>query len=245
MNARVELVENDEVTVAMRQVMRHILGSALFAKAPRARTLLAFLVEKKLDGKEHEITEQAIGLSVFRRDARSYDTSLDPVVRVQMGRLRARLAEYAAAQPGTGLRVTIPLGSYVPAFSQAGVAAAAVPQRQLQLVPLRNLAGAHAVQAFVAGVDEELGCRLFAAFGGLVRLSQHEPTRESPARHRLEGSIRVEQRHVRASMRLVDTHDGDVAWLSQFDCNGELDMCLQEQLAGAICSQLHRYFASV
>jgi TolB-like protein len=245
MNAQVDMVEKDDAMVAMRQVLKQIMASALFAKAPRARTLLAFLVEKKLDGKEHEITEQAIGLSVFRRDARSYDTSLDPVVRVQMGRLRARLAEFEAAQPGLGFRVTIPLGSYVPAFSEVGAAAAQLPPRPLQLVPLRNLAGAHATQAFVAGIDEELGCQLFAAFGSLIQLPQHGPHSGSTARHRLEGSIRVEQRHVRASMRLVDTHDGDIAWLSQFDCNGELDMSLQEKLAGAICNRLHRYLSSV
>lgn len=253
MNARVDILA-ERVAEAMRpaleQVLHDIVNSALFARAPRTCNLLSFLVQKMLDGKEQEITEHAIGLAVFRRDARSYDTTLDPVVRVQMGRLRARLAEYQAAQGAPGLCLTIPLGSYVPAFNAAASIAAPLPalKRPIQLSPLRNLAGAGPTSAFVAGVDEELGSKLFHAFGSLVQLPQHAlgwGTGTPEARHRLEGSIRVEHQHVRASMRLVDTRAGDIAWLSQIDCRGELGMRLQEELAGVICGQLQRYLASV
>jgi len=244
MNARVELKE-DEAMVAMRLVLKQIMGSALFAKAPRARTLLAFLVEKKLDGKEHEITEQSIGVTVFRRDAGSYDTSLDPIVRVQMGRLRTRLAQYHGTQAGESAHLTIPLGSYIPLFSQIDVTNPLT--RTLELMPLRNLTGADATQAFVAGVDEELGCRLFAALGSQIHLSQQnmlEAIRLTGARHRLEGSIRVDQHHVRASVRLVETHAGSIAWLSQIDCSGELGLRLQEEIAGTICERLQHFLQS-
>jgi len=244
MNARVELTGDD---TTLRQALHAVLETPLFARAPRTCNLLAFLVDQTIAGRAHAITERAIGLAVFRRDARSYDTALDPVVRVQMGRLRARLAQYDAEQPGPGTRLTIPPGSYVPVFIQSEAGAVPRVQRPLQLVPLRNLTGAHATQAFVAGVDEELGGQLFAAFGSLVQLPQQGLTRSNgsgPARHRLEGSIRIEQRHVRASMRLVDIHGGDTAWLAQIDCHGELDMALQAQLASAICVQLQQFLAA-
>ncbi|WP_332878390.1 hypothetical protein [Massilia sp. S19_KUP03_FR1] len=243
MNARVEWLADDG---ALRHVLAQVLQSALFARAPRSCNLLAFLVGKKLAGKEYEITEHAIGVAVFRRDARDYDTALDPIVRVQMGRLRARLREYNAAQTRPGPRLTIPPGSYVPACTPA--AAVSDRQRPLQLTPLRNLTGAHGTQAFVAGVDEELGYKLFDAFGALVQLPQQAPGWQSgnaPTRHRLEGSIRVERQHVRLSMRLVDTRDGDIAWLAQVDCNGEMDMALQEKLASAICVKFQHYLAAV
>jgi len=246
MNARTELIADD---TTLRQAMQEILHSPLFARAPRTCSLLAFLVDKKLDGKEHEITEHAIGLAVFRRDVRCYDTSLDPVVRVQMGRLRARLMEYYAAQTKAGPRLTIPLGSYVPAFTPVGGAVVKSSlDRPLQLTPLRNLAGTQTSNAFVAGVDEELRCKLFDAFGGQVQLAQQVlgwPTGNAEVRHRLEGSIRVERQHVRASMRLVDTRDCDIAWLAQFDCTGEMDMALQEELANAICGKLRHYLTVV
>lgn len=230
--------------------VRQLLGSPVFARAPRMCHLLSFLVDKKLTGKAHEITEYAIGLDVFRRDARLYDTLIDPVVRVQIGRLRGRLATYyAALEAPPAVRIALPLGSYVPAISQTGIGVPAAPSafgRALELAPLRDLSRIGS-NAFVSGVDEELGSRLFNAFGSLVQLRDEAPARGGavdvrPA-HRLEGSIRVEKNHVRASMRLVDTGAGNIAWLSQFDCSGELGMPLQEQLAGAICDKLQRYLA--
>jgi TolB-like protein len=254
MNARAEvLVEERTVALARDHILhtvRILLASPVFAKAPRMCQLLSFLVEKKLSGKETEITEYAIGLEVFRRDVRLYDTVLDPVVRVQIGRLRERLAAYyASSDARLGVQIAIPLGSYVPSISQAIVALPLLRRRQLELAPLRNLTGEHDSNTFVSGVDEELGSRLFHAFGGLIQLRDHQPIASTAGRadvraqHRLEGSIRVEKNHVRASMRLLDTGAGHIAWSSQFDCRGELGMNLQEELAGAICDKLQRYLA--
>jgi TolB-like protein len=255
MNARAEmLVEEPAVALAQDHVshaVRLLLASPVFTKAPRMCQLLSFLIEKKLSGKENEITEYAIGMEVFRRDARLYDTLLDPVVRVQIGRLRERLAAYYAS-PDAPLRVRvgIPLGSYVPTISQGTVARPLLRRRQLELAPLRDLTGEHHSNCFVSGVEEELGSRLFHAFGALIQLRDHDQPMASPpgcadtrAAQRLEGSIRVEKNHVRASMRLLDTGAGHIAWLSQFDCHGELGMNLQEELAGAICDKLQRYLA--
>jgi TolB-like protein len=245
MNARVEWMEEGN---ALRDALRAVLGSALFARAPRTCKLLAYLIEMKRDGKASEISERAIGLAVFRRDARTYATALDPVVRVQMGRLRARLAEYAATQSGTGWQLCIPLGTYVPVLRAVVDTPAPSAPRRLQLAPLRNLTGEQGSQSFVAGVDEELGSRLFHAFGSLIQLPQQSlawPASRCDVRHRLEGSIRVEKGRVRASMRLVDTRAGDVAWLSQIDCSGELGMNLQDELAAAICGQVQSFLSKV
>jgi len=247
MNARVELVANRYKldADAIRPAVQQLLNSPLFVRAPRTSGLLDFLVDQTLDGMGHAITEHAIGLAVFRRDARSYDTALDPVVRVQMGRLRARLAQYDASQPDASMHLRIPVGTYVPEFA---FERAAAPVRPIQLTPLRDLTGAADSERFVAGVEEELGSKLFQAFGSLVQLPPQSlawPASDCGPQHRLEGSVRVEKNHVRASMRLVDTRAGDIAWLSQFDCTGELGMTLQEELAGAICTQVKRYMSSV
>ena len=201
MNARVELMADkyrldaDTIRPAVKQMLR----SPLFARAPRTSNLLDFLVETTLDGRQHEITEHAIGLAVFRRDVHSYDTGLDPVVRVQMGRLRARLVEYHATHPSSAICLSIPLGTYVPAF--ACVAAPVVlASRPIQLTPLRDLTGAPESYRFIAGVDEELGSKLFQAFGNLVQLPPQSiawPVSGTEAKHRLEGSVRVENNHVR------------------------------------------------
>lgn len=254
MNACNEMLANDGAVApardAIQRSVRQLLASPAFAKAPRMCHLLSFLVEKKLGGREHELTEYAIGLEVFRRDARLYDTALDPVVRVQIGRLRERLAAYYAA-PGAALevQVTLPLGSYVPCVRAIAVASSALRHKQLQLMPLRNLTWGQDNNAFVCGVNEELGLRLFHAFGSTLQLCDASPVALTAQAanawlyHRLEGSIRVEKNHVRASMRLVDGGAGHIAWLSQFDRSGELGMALQEELAGAICDALRHHLA--
>lgn len=250
MNARLKLpaqahdipVSQDAVWLSVRQ----LLASPTFIKAPRMCRLLSYLVEKKLGGLEHQISEYAIGLEVFRRDAHLYDTGLDPVVRVQMGRLRGRLAAYyACLATSPGVRISIPLGKYIPVLTPCEPASRPPPQQQLQLAPLRNLTCENGGNAFVSGLEEELGYKLYQTFGAAVRLVEASPVSAGAARlglaHRLEGSIRVEHSHVRVSMRLVDADAGQIAWLSQFDREGELGMHLQEELASAICGQLQHY----
>lgn len=71
-------------------------------------------MHRKLSGMEATINEYALGIEVFRRDARDYDTATDPVVRVQMGRLRERLAQHYATDSHCGrLQIVIPPGTYI------------------------------------------------------------------------------------------------------------------------------------
>lgn len=229
----------------VRPALQRLLASPMFSKAPRMSNLLAFLVEKKISGQEQEINEYAIGLQVFRRDARCYDTLLDPVVRVQVGRLRDRLATYyAAAEAPHALRIAIPAGSYVPVFLTAPRALPSARPRTLELTPLRDLTGTQNGAMFVAGVDEELNSRLFRAFGHLIQLRERALTpapvtavaQQSP--RRIEGSLRVDAHQVRACVRVVDSVSGRLEWVSQFDCHGELGIRLQEQVAVEICTRL-------
>lgn len=232
----------------VRLAVKRLLASPVFSKAPRMSDLLLFLVEKKICGKEHELTEYAIGLHVFRRDARVYDTVLDPVVRVQVGRLRDRLsAYYAEADAANEMRISVPAGSYVPVLSKAPAGTRALLPRLLELTPLRDLTGAAAGAMFAAGVDEELHASLFRVFGELMRV--RHPRVDAWANEdagvqaicRIEGSLRVEKNHVRVSMRLVDILTGRIEWLSQFDFHEELGIRLQEELAHAVCERLQRH----
>jgi hypothetical protein len=219
-----------------------MLASAAFAKAPRMCHLLRYLVEKCIAGEAHEINEYTIGLDVFGRDPRTYDTGTDPLVRVQAGRLRERLnTYYAVGADMIGIHISIPLGNYVPLLRCVGPAHAVAPNRSLALAPLRDIGGN---PAFVRGLDEELGSRLFATLGSGVQLQDGlAPIQSgsSSSAHRLEGSIRIEPGHVRASVRLIEAGAGQISWLSQFDGHGELDMLLQERLAGAICEGVRSY----
>ncbi|WP_332852287.1 hypothetical protein [Duganella sp. S19_KUP01_CR8] len=218
--------------------VKQLLASPTFAKAPRMCQLLTFLLQRKLSGCAHEINEYAIGLGVYGRDSGQYDTALDPSVRVQVGRLRNRLkAYYADSSVSAGVLITIPLGGYVPVV-RANLQPQALARGAggLHLAPLRNLAAAGTADAFVFGLDEELGSRLYR-HGASLQLDGAGAAMPL----RLEGSVRVEENRVRASMRLVDTGANRVEWLSQFDRCGHLGISLQEELAAAICSEVQTY----
>ncbi len=96
--------------------MRRIVHSPTFAKSERLGTLLTYICDLTLNGREAEINEQKIGQAIFGRSP-EYDSSADGIVRSQASRLRQRLELYyqheGADEP---VRIVIPRGGYVPVF---------------------------------------------------------------------------------------------------------------------------------
>lgn len=102
---------------AKRAELRAVLASPEFRRAPRLAHLLTWLCEKSLAGEASQIKEYSIGVEVFDRGD-SFDQDSDSIVRVEANRLRKRLADYYAGDGANHtLRITIPLGQYVPQFT--------------------------------------------------------------------------------------------------------------------------------
>ncbi|MBD0400111.1 hypothetical protein [Flammeovirga sp. EKP202] len=98
--------------------LERILESEVFVSSFRAKALLKYLVDNSDKGEESDFSSYTIALDVFDRD-QDFDPSLDPIVRVQMGRLRVLLSKYYL-QEGSNedIIITIPRGSYKPRFSE-------------------------------------------------------------------------------------------------------------------------------
>ena len=73
--------------------LERILASPIFRRAPRHSRFLDFVVRKTLLGATGCVKEYVIGVEVFDRPT-DYDPGTEPIVRVEAGRLRSRLAEY-------------------------------------------------------------------------------------------------------------------------------------------------------
>jgi tetratricopeptide (TPR) repeat protein len=99
----------------VRRQLQRILASSPFLNARRASQFLRFVVEGTLDG-EDGFKEYLIGVEVFERP-QDYDPKDDPVVRIEAGRLRKKLAEFYAG-PGVNdpILIELPKGGYVPVF---------------------------------------------------------------------------------------------------------------------------------
>ena len=103
-------MESGHVAAALTKV----LGSQPFRGSERRRKLLQFLVEEALAGRAGELKERVVGVEVFERDP-CYDVRVDPITRVEMGRLRAKLLEYYATEgAGDDIIIDIPKGGYAP-----------------------------------------------------------------------------------------------------------------------------------
>ncbi len=101
-----------------RAELESVLRSALFVRSPTLAHLLSYLCERLLAGDADQIKEYSIAVEVFGRPE-TFDQDADSIVRVQANRLRKRLAEfYAGEGTGHGLRITIPVGQYVPVFEE-------------------------------------------------------------------------------------------------------------------------------
>ena len=99
----------------VQEELQRILASPTFLNARRPSQFLRFIVDETLAGEER-LKEYLIGIEVFDRP-QDYDPKDDPVVRVEAGRLRKKLAEYYAG-PGANdtLIIELPKGGYVPVF---------------------------------------------------------------------------------------------------------------------------------
>ena len=116
---------------AVRRQMKKILESAGFARNDRLTQFLRFLVERHLEGRDHELKESVIGTEVFGRKP-GYSPKQDPIVRTEARRLRDRLNEYYVGPGATdAMRIELPKGGYVPAIHSAeGELALPVPRTQ-------------------------------------------------------------------------------------------------------------------
>jgi adenylate cyclase len=96
--------------------LQAILESGNFDASPRSRAFLRFIVEETLAGRQSGLTQAMIATRVFgRRD--DFDATVDPVVRIQAGRLRRSLERYyLLASARDPVRIELPRGAYVPRF---------------------------------------------------------------------------------------------------------------------------------
>lgn len=116
--------------LAHRELVSRVVTSPTFARSERLSTLLTYVCDMALKGRDGELNEQRIGHAVFGRSP-DYDSSIDGIVRTQASRLRQRLDSYFE-QEGVEepVRIVIPRGGYVPVF---------MPRRSAEEAPAPQL----------------------------------------------------------------------------------------------------------
>jgi len=101
----------------IRSQLEKISAGPELENSPRLVELLNYIGEEYLAGRADRIKGFTIGQAVYTADL-NFDPESNSIVRVEMGRLRRRLAEYYLSSGRTDpIVVDIPKGSYAPRFA--------------------------------------------------------------------------------------------------------------------------------
>jgi TolB-like protein len=132
----------------VRAALDRVLAAPEFVNAARLSRFLRFAVEKSLAGAGSELKEYLLGVEVFDR-GQDFDPRLDPIVRVEAGRLRGKLQEYyEGGGQGDPVRIVFRKGSYAPSFEATALAPAISPRSSR----LKWLAAAAVIGVVAAGL---------------------------------------------------------------------------------------------
>jgi adenylate cyclase len=212
-----------------RSELDRIFASGDFDGSRRSRELLTFIVEESLAGRGEAITQATLATRVFgRRD--DFDPVLDPIVRIQAGRLRRSLERYyLLSGKGSPVRIELPKGSYVAAFRAATPAEIATPRRRptdgrpngdwpTVEIGAFETAGAGLAEAAGHVIDTlaaELGA--YRTVRVAVPYADRRQPGSGPGRFVLSGRLRRMGSRVRLTARLLDRSTVLQVWGDEYE----------------------------
>ena len=189
------------------------LRSPLFVKADRQARFLRFVVTAALQSPAPLVREFDIAREVYDRRA-DYDPRVDPIVRVEAARLRARLREYYEGSPPLRVRIDLPKGRYLPQFTfvmadRSVQRTGRTGETTVLVLPFKTLSSAGDA-GFSEGLAEECIHDLTRLPAVRVVLAPEAGpwTPPASAHLRLEATVRRDGAEVRVTLRLVDPADG-------------------------------------
>jgi serine/threonine-protein kinase len=258
-------LESGVTPQAVRNQIGKILRSNFFSDSQRMARFLSFAVEETLNGNGSRLKEVVIGTEVFDRHT-TYDPRLDPIVRVEARRLRAKLRSY---YDGEGehdpVVVEFPKGGYSPVFHLrfegvrpeiARPAKGIAVDSAIAVLPFTNLNPENDCDYFSDGLTEELIHALTRIKGLMVvawnSASQLRERQEDlgtirqrlDVAHVLRGSVRRTGERLRISAQLIETARGRYVWSETYDRQVRDVFAIQEEIAASIAAALKLRFSN-
>ena len=234
-----ESIENTRITADLvrRQRVR-MTGHRLFVRSARIRRFLEFTTEAVLAGRAQELKEYVLGVEVFDRPE-THDPRLDPIVRVEARRLRAKLRAYYQSEGAHDeLIIEYPCGSYVPQFR---LRPASWGRALIAVLPFTAHRGNPCVR-FAEGLTREVIHEL----GRSEAVRVFSGTSRGGVRTRIEalltGTVRRTGPRVRVTARLLCTGSTQNLWSAAFESAPSDAHTAQKQIAFATAHALSAHF---
>jgi TolB-like protein/Tfp pilus assembly protein PilF len=252
------VLENTFAASEVLEQLERILANGEFAQSERMSRFLRLAVEYSLEKRGAELKEYLIATEVFDRKP-SFDSRLDPIVRVEARRLRSKLLKYYEGEGSEDeIVIELPKGSYAAVFSPRRQASHAAPSRAahapaggaIVVLPFVNLSAEEENEYFSDGLTQELILKLTRVEGLRVvawnsAAQLRGASHDIPAIGRqlnvgavLTGSVRRAGNRVRIAVQLIETATNLYLWSEAYD--RELDdlLQLQDEISRAIASTL-------
>ncbi len=247
---------------AIREQLVRILKSDPFHQSSRRQRFLEYIVNETLAGRGERLKGYNVALEVFDRP-NTFDSNVDPIVRMEAARLRDRLREYYEAEgQNDPIRIDLPKGSYTPQieFRHEGAPPArrnVLPTQEVYstvpavaVLPFDDLSADQIFGYLGDGVAEDIITALsrfpdlvivarsssFAYKGKAVDVRQ--VGKELGVDYVVEGSVRKDGDKLRIVSQLIDTKSGEHLWAERFDRAGTDPWALQDEVTGMIVSAI-------
>ena len=242
----------------IRLQLERILQSAEFRASDKQRKFLSFVVDETLEDRASQLKGYTIALSVYGRTEK-FDPQVDPIVRVEAGRLRRALEHYyLTSGENDPMHIKIPKGGYVPTFHTVQIPPSGAKTHtskrkdstpttglSVAVMPLINLTGDKEKDYFVDGLTEELSFELARYQDFQVIASQstmrfkgqkvdfNDVGRDLGVQFVLTGSVRKDLKTVKITIQLLNTSTGVQIWGENYKRNQTASdlIAIQEEIA--------------
>ncbi|MFN8168053.1 MAG: hypothetical protein U0S36_04650 [Candidatus Nanopelagicales bacterium] len=237
-----DVVAPAEVLAALDRV----LASTAFARAPRSRDFLAYVVTETLAGRGDRISERTVGRSALGRDA-DFDGRTTASVRVRATRVRQELERYYAYDGrDEPVRITIPPGRYVAVFDRTPEPAGPVDTAPGVAVIAFASAGGPQAAAVAASVSDHLTTRLcqyvhIRVVGPTSMIGDPRSTGAAlGVSNVLDGLVVERGDDIRVSVRLTTAGTDEVVWSDEhvFDASALGGLAAEDAWASQIAARL-------
>ncbi len=206
-----------------------VLGSRTFAKSPRLKHLLAHIITQWVEGNTGRLDGYNIAVDVFQRDA-FFDSGLDPIVRVEIARLRKQLTKYYEGEgEQDSLRIEIPKGGYVPMFSRRSICeeegVSDLPTRSgitVMVLPFSQQNDGNSLHLYdhlLCLLTQEPGFRVLSRFSSLSLASGKDSShfhQQIEARFVVEGTVSCVGEQYHMILHLSDSMHGYNLWSGRY-----------------------------
>jgi adenylate cyclase len=264
--------DNIPTLESIRDQLERILQSVEFRASDKQRAFLSFVVDETLEDRSSQLKGYTIAVSVYGRPE-GFDAQVDPIVRVEAGRLRRALDHYyLTAGKNDPVRIKIPKGHYVPTFHTARIPPSGTkthtPRREagalttgpsIAVMPLINLTGGKKQEYFTDGLTEELTAEIarYQDFQVIAaqstmrfkgqKVDPREVGRELGVQFFLTGSVRKDSKTVKVTIQVLDTSTAEQIWGKSYkrDQTAADLIAVQEEIANRVIGAIADQFGLI